>query len=261
MTIYEKTSALLKFLASKVEVGYCICTLNNDAGKWMAEHGVESTDWMYHPSWATKPFDGYICTSVNDVICHGRPVKYLLKEGDILCIDVGIRDKETGLCGDAAITVPVGEVANKDMRLLRYAKRALYVGIESVRAGVKVTEIGDAIQRFAWQRGYRVNKAFSGHAIGKEMHMKPYIPHFHELDPKYEAQFDGVLKEGDIICIEPMLTYGKDDVGQRLADGWTWQTRDHKNSAMFEHMVRVDANGCTVLTDHFDESLYEEGMS
>ena len=182
----------------------------------------------------------------------------MLKQGDLLCIDVGVRDKETGQCGDSAITIPIGEVENKDERLLRYAKRALYVGIDMIQDGVDVRDIGHAIQTFAWQRGYRVNKAFSGHRIGEEMHMEPYIPHFHDLSEDYDKAFTGVLHEGDIVCIEPMLTYGKDDIGMRMQDGWTWATRDGKNSAMFEHMVRVEKDGATVLTTHFGRDLYEQ---
>lgn len=267
MNIYEKTSALLTYLASECKVGVYLDEIDHLAQDKMIELGVESTDYLYQPDWKftvmkggkpttmTPPaFPKHICTSVNDVICHGIPYHYALKSGDLICIDVGIRDLDTGLCGDSALTVGVGELENKNERLLRYAKRTLYAGISVVRDGVRVTEIGNAIQRYAWQMGYKVNRAFSGHRIDRDMHLQPFIPHFSSCDPKYEEDFDGILTEGMVICIEPMVTLSKDDVGGILEDGWTYITRDHKNTAMFEHMVRVEKDGFTILTNHINEN-------
>lgn len=260
MKIYEKVSQILIYAQELIKPGAVMRDVDQLVAKRMAEMDVVSSDFQYKPDWANVPFPAHICLSVNDVICHGIPNPYAFKEGDIVTIDIGIKDKKTGECGDAAITVGVGEIANKDERLLRYAKRAVYVGIQQIHAGAKVIDIGRAISVYSLQMGYVVNKAFSGHAIGPEMHMEPYIPNHWEITEDYEKQFDGVLKEGDIVCIEPMLTYGKDPIGMRLNDGWTWQTRDHKNVAMFEHMVRVEKDGATILTTHFDETFMDNPL-
>lgn len=242
-------STILKQLSEMAEVGTRLTDLNVYCEELIATHGATAYNKGYLPVWASKPFPAALCTSLNDVIAHGIPTDYKLKEGDILNLDLGI--KKDGYCGDASMTIGIGEIENKHERLMRYAKRALYVGIAEVTAGAQVTAIGDAIERYARQMGYVVNKAFSGHGIGEEMHQDPTIFHFDVGTQTKEKMQDIKLIAGQVICIEPMLTW-KDTQGYLDRDGWTYRTRDGKTSVMFESMVLVKEGGYEVLTDHFD---------
>jgi methionyl aminopeptidase len=190
-----------------------------------------------------------MCLSVNNTIAHGIPNEYVLQEGDILNVDTGV--KLNGVCGDCAMTVPIGKIDNKHERLLRFANRACYVGIQQIKAGVSVIEIARAVETYARQMGYVTNRVFSGHDISEEMHEKVVIPFFYDLHPKYLQHFGGMkLEAGQVVCIEPMLTF-KDNQGKLLQDGWGLVTKDGKYSAMFEHMALVKDDGFEILTDHF----------
>ena len=145
--------------------------------------------------------------------------------------------------------MPVGEhVSNRRLRALRYAKEGLYRGIEVVRAGAPVSAIGRAIEDYVSKMGFRVIKDFGGHAIGKEMHMKPFIPHYYD-----KANDNILLEEGQIICVEPMITPGKAIVGM-MGDKWTAFCIDDQVCAMFEHMILVKKDGFEILTSHIAES-------
>ncbi len=247
-------SSILKQLAREVKPGVMTATLDGICEELIKAAGATSANKNYKPNWAPSAFPATLCTSVNDCICHGIPTEYKLKEGDIINLDLGIEFE--GLCGDAALTVPVGYVEPKHSRLMLYALRTLYAGIEMIGPGVNVIEIGRAIQTYAWRMGYKTNKAFSGHHIGKTMHEPPFIPHCHELDPEWIKSFDATLKEGDIVCLEPMLTF-RDEIGYPHKNGWSRLTRDGKYSAMFEHMILVTKDGHEVLTDHFDQHFFD----
>ena len=195
---------------------------------------------------------------VNDAISHAIPINYVLQDGDLLTIDCGLI--VDGKAGDAGLTIPIGTVSDGNERLLRYTKRALYEGIKQIKSGVKVTEIGKAIELYAKKMGFVVNKNLHGHGIGTQMHEEPSIPHFDigleevkELvngKTKYtykERDNIPTLQEGQVLCIEPHLTY-KDFIGVRDSDGWTIRTRDKRNSAFMEEMVRVTSLGYEVLT-------------
>jgi methionyl aminopeptidase len=267
MTPAEVVSSILKTIETNAKPGVNLLTLEHLAESMIQVMGAVSVNKGYQPKWARLPFPSVICLGVNDVISHGIPISYDLKEGDTLYIDLGI--SIDGMCGDAGLTVPIGRVENKDERLLRYAKRALYKGISVIQPGVKVTEVGEVIERYALQNGYRVNKKFWGHGISKTMHEEPRIPHCilkkeevkTEVKPgkfKYEYKDpEGVptFEVGQVVCIEPMLTYGKDEFGASTPDGWTVKTRDHKRSAFFEHMVRVTSEGHEILTYHIEEEV------
>ena len=156
-------------------------------------------------------------------------------------------------CGDAGVTIPIGQLSSRDERLLRYARRTCYAGIEVIKDGVNVIEIGHAIQKYANQMGFVVNENMAGHKISKEMHEKPMIPNFSVREEEIE-KYGAILKAGDVVCIEPMLTY-KDYLGRLKSDGWTLETKDGKKSAMFEHMVLVTKDGYKILTDHFTKEV------
>lgn len=247
-TVSTVITEVSKIVAPRVALN----TLDIEAAKIIDKLGATPFNLNYKPEWAKTPYPAVLCTSVNDEIAHGIPNDYQLKEGDIITLDVGI--KIDGVCGDCAITLPVGEIDSRNERLLRYSNRAVYMGAQEVRAGAHVVDVAKAIEKYALQMGFTTVVTFSGHGIGETMHESDItIPNFTDYDVRYVQRFAGqVLKAGDVICIEPMLTY-KDRYGKIDADGWTTRTKDGKNCAMFEHMILVKEDGYEILTDHFEK--------
>jgi methionyl aminopeptidase len=192
---------------------------------------------------AFKGYRGYpatICASVNDQVIHGIPSERALAAGDVLSIDVGAL--VDGFYGDAAITVPVGEVSEQAARLLQVTEEALYKAILEARVGNRVSDIGHAVQQHVEANGFSVVREFVGHGIGQSMHEEPQIPNFG--DPGHGPR----LSEGMVLAIEPMVNQGEPAV-RVLVDGWTAVTRDGSLSAHFEHTVAVTRSGPVVLTD------------
>lgn len=178
-------------------------------------------------------YEGYpatLCTSVNEVVVHGFPSSYKLKEGDILSVDCGT--KYRGFYGDSAYTFPVGKVSEEDQALLDATKASLYKGIEQAVAGARIGDIGESVQNYCETRGFGVVREMVGHGIGKNMHESPEVPN-------YGRRGHGVkLKEGMVICIEPMITAGRKEI--YLDDnGWGIITADGKKSAHFELTVAI----------------------
>ncbi len=212
---------------------------------------------------ATPAFKGYhgypatLCVSVNDEVIHGIPSrKRLLKEGDIVSVDVGaVLD---GFVGDSAVTFPVGAVSERAARLLRVTQESLYGAILAVRSGGRVSDIGHAVQRHVEANGCSVVREFVGHGIGTVMHEEPQVPNYGP--PGRGAK----LAEGMVLAIEPMVNLGRPAV-RVLDDGWTAVTRDRSLSAHFEHTVAVTGDGPLVLTargdERFDEVLARAGLA
>lgn len=195
---------------------------------------------------AKPAFKGYydypcvLCTSVNEQIVHGIPSeKRTLKSGDIVSIDCGV--VLDGYYGDAAITVPVGEVAPEVKKLLEVTKQSLERAIEQVQIGNTVGDIGAAVQEVVEQNGFSVVRDFVGHGIGTKLHEEPQVPNYGKRG------FGTKLKEGMVLAIEPMVNVGKP--GARvLEDKWTAVTEDGSFSAHFEHCIAVTKDGPVVLT-------------
>lgn len=194
---------------------------------------------------ATPAFLGYngfpatLCMSVNEVVVHGIPSDYRLKEGDILSVDCGATYK--GYCSDSAYTFPVGEISVEDQALLDATKASLYEGIKSAVAGNRVGDVGYAVQSYVEARGYSVVRELVGHGIGRKVHESPEVPN-------YGRRGHGVkLQENMTICIEPMVNQGVKDV-YLDRDGWTIYTADRKKSAHFELMVCVKKNTPLILS-------------
>jgi len=194
---------------------------------------------------ATPAFKGYhgfpatLCVSVNEQVVHGIPSTRRLEAGDIVSVDLGVR--LDGFFGDAAVTVPVGEVTPEAAALLETTEGALARGIGKVRVGGRLSDVGHAVQSHVEARGFSVVKEFVGHGIGAELHEPPQIPN-------YGAPGRGPrLAEGMVLAIEPMVNAGRPEV-RVLADGWTAVTRDASLSAHFEHTVAVTAAGPWVLS-------------
>lgn len=191
---------------------------------------------------AFKGYHGYpatVCASVNDQVVHGIPSKRPLAEGDVLSIDMGAQ--LDGFFGDCAVTVPVGRVSPEAAELLRVTEEALFHGIDAVRAGARVSDIGAAVQRHVEAHGLSVVREFVGHGIGTSLHEEPQIANYGS------AGRGPRLAEGMVLAIEPMVNLGKPAV-KVLSDNWTAVTRDGSLSAHFEHTVVVTASGCEILT-------------
>ncbi|HLE78116.1 MAG TPA: type I methionyl aminopeptidase [bacterium] len=186
-----------------------------------------------------RGFPASICLSINDEVVHGIPGRRRLKEGDIASIDMGVI--LDGFHGDTAVTVPVGRVSKTLQRLLAVTRAALYQGIEMVRPGVRLGDVGAAIQRHAEAAGYAVVRDFAGHGIGRLLHEEPQVPNFGQGGTGL------VLREGMTLAIEPMVNLGGVAVTMD-DDDWTVRTQDGRPSAHFEHTVAVTADGCLVLT-------------
>ena len=195
-----------------------------------------------------KPaFKGYfdypcvLCTSVNEEIVHGIPSdKRTLNAGDIVSVDCGV--VLDGYYGDAAITVPVGEEITPELqKLLKVTEDSLYRGIEKVRIGNSVGDVGAAVQQFVEAAGFSVVREFVGHGIGTKLHEEPQVPNYGI--PGRGAK----LREGMVLAIEPMVNYGKPEA-RVLSDKWTAVTADGSYSAHFEHCVAVTKNGPMILT-------------
>jgi methionyl aminopeptidase len=191
---------------------------------------------------AFKGYHGYpatICASVNEQVVHGIPSKRRLAEGDVLSIDMGAQ--LDGFFGDCAVTVPVGRVAPEAVALLKVTEEALFHGIEAVKPGARVSDIGAAVQRHVEAHGFSVVREFVGHGIGTSLHEEPQIANYGPggRGPR--------LAEGMVLAIEPMVNLGKPAV-KVLGDGWTAVTRDGSLSAHFEHTVVVTGDGCEILT-------------
>ena len=184
-------------------------------------------------------FPASLCISVNDVVVHGFPSRYELRDGDIVSIDCGV--KLNGYHSDSAYTYPIGEVSPAVRRLLSRTKQSLYVGLEKAVEGNRVGDIGYAIQSYTEKLGYSVVRELVGHGVGQDLHEAPEVPN-------YGKRGQGPrLHEGMILAIEPMINFGKKGVVQER-DGWTIRTADRKPSAHFEHTVAVRKGKPEILT-------------
>jgi methionyl aminopeptidase len=186
-----------------------------------------------------RGFPAVICTSPNDMIVHGIPGDYILEEGDILSIDCGAIIE--GYHGDAAFTMAIGEVSGEAARLIEITERSLWAGIEQLRNGNRLHEVGRAVQDVAEGAGFSVVREYVGHAIGTAMHEEPQVPNY------WPGQGGPMLKAGMVFAVEPMVNVGG-PATKLLEDGWSVVTADGKLSAHFEHSIAVLDDGPEVLT-------------
>ena len=192
-------------------------------------------------------FPKSICTSVNQVVCHGIPSdKKILKDGDIINIDVTVI--KDAFHGDSSVMVIVGKPSPVAERLVRITQECLYAGIEQVKPGARLGDIGEAIQKIAEKNHFSVVREYCGHGIGEIFHEEPQVLHYGKKNTGIE------LVPGMTFTIEPMINQGKRHT-KLLADGWTVITKDRKLSAQWEHTLLVTDTGCEVLTQRSDESF------
>ena len=231
-------SEMHKFIKPYIKEGISTYELDALCEKFIIEHDGVPT---------CKGYEGYpnaLCTSINEVVVHGIPHKKdVLKNGDIITIDVVIGYK--GYQGDAAWTYAVGEVDDDKKYLMEHTEKSLYEGLKQAKPGKRIGDISHAVQEYAESHNLGVVRELCGHGIGREMHEDPEVPNFGlpNTGPR--------LKPGMVICIEPMITFGKRDVYVE-DDDWTVVTKDLSPAAHYEHTVLITEDGYEILTPRLD---------
>lgn len=221
-------------VAKHIRPGISTLELDRIAEEFIRSHGAIPGFLGY------DGFPNTLCISVNDEVVHGIPSsKRILKDGDVVSVDCGTL--KNGFYGDSAYTFEVGEVDENVRKLLRVTRESLYKGIEKAVVGLRIGDVGYAVQSHCEKNGFSVVREMVGHGVGRDMHEEPQVPN-------YGRQGQGVkLREGMVIAIEPMINQGKRHICQE-SDGWTIRTRDRKPSAHFEHTVAVGKNAADILS-------------
>ncbi len=229
----QVVARMISAIKAAVEPGMTTKELDTVAAKELKRQGAKPAFLGY------MGFPATICTSVNEQIVHGIPSGRVLKEGDLVKVDVGA--VVDGLYGDSAVTLPVGQVSDEAIKLMEATKGSLDAAIAVVKAGNRLGDIGAAVQEYAESRGYGVVREYVGHGIGRKLHEEPQIPNYGV------AGRGALLHAGMVIAIEPMVNIGTWRT-RALEDGWTVVTADGKLSAHFEHTMAVGEDGAEILT-------------
>jgi methionyl aminopeptidase len=239
----KRLGMVLAETAKQVRPGISALELDAFAQKKIAELGDGDTPAFlgYRPSGHHKPYPAGLCVSVNSEVVHGIPkAETILKEGDIVSLDLGVKHK--GLFTDHAVTVAVGSISKDKQKLLDVTREAMYAGIEAIKPGARVGDIGHAVESYAKSKGkYGIVEVLAGHGVGVAIHEDPFIPNFGKAGKGEE------LVPGMIIAIEPMLTLGSKHVID-CDDGYTLKTEDGSCSSHFEHTVLITETGYEILT-------------
>jgi methionyl aminopeptidase len=227
-------AATLAMLADMIKPGLSTLQLDKLAEDFARQHGAVPAFKGY------RGFPGSLCVSINEEVVHGIPSeRVILRDGDILSIDFGIKFK--GFYGDSAVTLPVGSISASKQKLIDVTRQSLELAIDQVRVGNRVNDLSRAVQKYVESNGFSVVRQFVGHGIGAQLHEAPEIPNYErkERTPRLIA--------GMALAIEPMVNVGTYDV-EVMKDGWTVLTADRKPSAHFEHTVVVTEGDPLVLS-------------
>ncbi|MBA2676470.1 type I methionyl aminopeptidase [Ramlibacter sp.] len=235
----QLAAEVLDYLTPFIKPGITTREIDQLAADFMKKQGTTSATLGYQPS-GYPAYPASLCTSVNHVVCHGIPNDKALKKGDIVNVDVTVI--MDGWYGDTSRMFLVGDVSIAAKRLCAVTYEAMWHGIVQVRPGVRLGDIGFAIQKFAEGSGYSVVREFCGHGIGQRFHEDPQVLHYGRPGTLEE------LTPGMTFTIEPMINAGRREVKEFGSDGWTIVTKDHSLSAQWEHTVLVTENGYEVLT-------------
>lgn len=230
-------AACLQEVEKMIEPGISTQDIDDLARTFIFDHGAYPSPLHYHG------FPRSVCTSINEVICHGIPSKKrILKEGDIINVDVTTYyPRKGGMHGDTSKTFFVGEPSPTAKRLVEITEKCMYLGIEEVTEGARFGNIGAAIQEHAEENGFHVVREFVGHGVGRHFHMQPQVEHYGTRGAGKK------IKAGMVFTIEPMINE-TDAYADVLEDGWTAVTSDGKLSAQFEHTVLATKTGYEILT-------------
>ena len=240
-TACRLASEVLDYLTPLIQPGMTTLEIDRLSAEYMKQQGTVSATIGYQPN-GYPPYPGHLCTSINHVVCHGIPNEKPLKKGDILNVDVTVI--KDGWFGDNSRMFMIGGEAACSVqarRLCQVTFEAMWKGIDMVRPGVRLGDIGHAIQTYAEGNGFSVVREFCGHGIGQKFHEDPQVLHYGRPGTLEE------LKPGMTFTIEPMINAGRREI-KELGDGWTIVTRDRSLSAQWEHTVLVTETGYEVLT-------------
>ena len=233
-------SAVLKRVEKMVKPGITTGELDLMAEGLILEAGGEPSFKNYGD--IHNPYPATLCTSVNENLVHGIPNDYILKNGDIIGLDIGMRfPKQNGLYTDMAVTVAVGKVDKEHEHLIKVAKHALDIWIKNLKPGKNLNDIAKLVQKYIEDEGFGVIRDLVGHGVGHAVHEDPQIPNY------YIPNFNVILKEGMVLAFEPMVSVGHYKV-ETLDDGWTVATKDKSFTSHFEHTVVITKRGCDVIT-------------
>ncbi len=235
---------VLTKMEEMADVGVTTAQMNSAAEEIIREVGATPLFKGVQTREARFPFPAVLCTSINEQVVHGIPSKRALRSGDVVSIDCGVRLK--GYCGDSAVTIPVGEVAQEVRYLLAVTRRALELVIERVSPGRMWSEIARELQAFVESHRLSVVRDFVGHGIGRGLHEEPKVPNYWDRRRKKNRDFE--LVKGMVIAVEPMVNLGSHKVEYGDSDRWVVVTKDRRCAAHYEHTIAVTDSGCDVLT-------------
>lgn len=235
---------VLKYLEQFAVAGNTTKFINDKALEYILDHGAKSATLGYK-SHGSPAFTGAICASPNDVICHGVPNNYILKDGDVLNIDV--TTILNGYFGDTCKMYAIGNISTQAQKLLDVTKECLKIGVNQCKPGNRFGNIGFEIQQYAEAQGLSVVYQFCGHGVGLQFHEEPEVSHVGQKNTGKR------MKPGMIFTIEPMINEGVSECKIDKSDGWTARTRDGKLSAQYEHTILITPTGCECLTDVFGD--------
>ncbi|UFH59138.1 type I methionyl aminopeptidase [Sulfurovum mangrovi] len=232
----EIVGKTLQYLQENITPGMTLKQIDLMGEKFIRDHGaVPSFKGLYG-------FTGSVCTSVNEVCIHGIPDDTVIKEGDILGLDIGT--KLDGYYGDAAITMPVGKISAEDEALIACSKDALYHAIGCIKEGMRFKELSKILEDFILERGYVPLRDYCGHGIGTQAHSEPNIPNYLEGKPNQGPK----IKNGMVFCIEPMVCH-KSGTPVVLDDDWAVVSEDGLHTSHYEHQVAVVDGKAVILTE------------
>ncbi len=238
----HKLAAILERLKIETKPGVKTKDLDNLAEKLILEAGGEPSFKGYKISAESSSYPASLCISINDEVVHGLPSERRFQTGDIVGLDIGM--KYQGLFTDMAQSIAVGSTDAIGEKLIHTARKSLELGIDAIKAGARVGDIGATIQNYVESQGFGVVRELVGHGVGHKVHEDPEVPNWGK------AGSGPVLKESMVLALEPMVTEGGHEV-YLDADGWTWRTKDGRRAAHFEHTVVVRKGGAEILTKIF----------
>jgi methionyl aminopeptidase len=225
----------LQMLKDATKPGVVVKELDKIVRREYAKRGVTATFLGY----AYPPYPATVCVSINEELVHGIPGSRVIKEGDLVSIDLGATYK--GYVGDSAITFTVGEATEEQQKLIDVTRESLWRGIRAAKAGVRLGEVSAAIGDYIESQGYGVVREYVGHGVGRQMHEEPQVPNYRTERP------GPVLRKGMVLALEPMVTVG-DWRTKKHDDGWTVSTLDGSLCAHFEHTIAITEGEAEVLT-------------
>ena len=235
----RRLSRVLSTVRDSVAPGVTTNELDQLAEKLIREGGDEPAFLHYQPEGAHTAYPSTLCVSVNDEVVHGIGGNRVLKEGDIVSIDTGVKHK--GFFTDSALTVPVGKIDDIAKRLISATEGALVAGIGAARPGNTIGDIGYAIEKYVKEHGFVVVEELGGHGVGYSQHEDPHIANYGERGQGMR------LKPGMVIALEPIVNEGTRYI-KLMPDGYTYVTKDHKRSAHFEHTILITDGDAEILT-------------